>query len=33
VGIAELQGYILALVGLGVLFLALTVLMFKKKLA
>jgi ABC-2 type transport system permease protein len=33
VGVAELQGYILALAGLGFLFLALTVLMFKKKLA
>jgi ABC-type multidrug transport system permease subunit len=33
VGVAELQGYILALAGLGILFLALTVLMFKKKLA
>jgi ABC-2 type transport system permease protein len=33
VGVAELQAYILALAGLGILFLALTVLMFKKKLA
>jgi hypothetical protein len=33
VGVAELQGYVFALAGLGIAFLALTVLMFKKKLA
>jgi ABC-2 type transport system permease protein len=32
VGLAELQGYSIALVGIGVVFMALTVLMFKKKL-
>jgi len=32
VGLAQLQGYVYALVGVGVVFLALTVLMFKKKL-
>ena len=31
-GLAELQGFVIALAGLGGLFLALTVLMFKKKL-
>ena len=32
VGLGELQGYSIALVGIGVVFMALTVLMFKKKL-
>ena len=32
IGVGELQGYVYALIGIGVMFLALTVLMFKKKL-
>lgn len=32
IGLAQLQGYVFALVGIGVLFMVLTALMFKKKL-
>jgi ABC-2 type transport system permease protein len=32
IGLAQLQGYVIALAGIGVLFMALTALMFKKKL-